>query len=96
MSVNIFLDSQHGRGSSSNFTVELHPPLHLDKDVDYEVALVASDIWYSWYNIQYHTRKQFVQVLQRYRVEESQSTIGRLQHRRIGPRNQTDTKSERR
>ena len=44
----IFLDSKRGRGSGPNFTVELRPPILLDKDVDYQVA---SDIWYSWYNI---------------------------------------------
>ena len=47
----LYLDSNSGRGSSSDFTVELRPPILIDKDVDYKVALVTSDVWYSWYNI---------------------------------------------
>ena len=39
------------RGSSSDFTLELHSTLLLDKDVDYKLALISSDIWCSWYNI---------------------------------------------
>ena len=31
-------------GSSSGFTIELHPPLPLNKGVDYKLALISSDI----------------------------------------------------
>ena len=47
----IFLDSEHGFGKSSNFTVYLNPPLHLDLSKEYKIALVSSDLWYSWYNV---------------------------------------------
>ena len=39
------------RCSSSDITVELHPALLLDKGVDYKLAMISSDLWYSWYNI---------------------------------------------
>ena len=47
------LDSEAviARGLSSEFTVELNPPLILDKDIDYKLALISSDMWYLWYNI---------------------------------------------
>ena len=47
----IFLDSKNGIGTSSNFTVYFNPPIELDLNKQYKVALVGSDIWYSWYNV---------------------------------------------
>ena len=47
----IFLDSKKGKGESSNFTIKLNPPVILDPNRDYMVALVSSDLWYSWYNV---------------------------------------------
>ena len=47
------LDSEAdaARGLSSEFTVELRPPLHIDKDVDSRLALISSDMLYSRYNV---------------------------------------------
>ena len=39
------LDTDRAGGSSSKFTAELLPPLHID--VDYKLALIDSDRWYS-------------------------------------------------
>ena len=47
----IFLDSKNGKGKSSNFTIKLNPPVKLDPNRDYMVALVNSELWYSWYNV---------------------------------------------
>ena len=47
----IFLDSKKGKGKSSNFTTKLNPPVRLDPNKDYKIALVNSELWYSWYNV---------------------------------------------
>lgn len=47
----IFLDSKKGKGKSSNFTIKLNPPVILNPNKDYMVALVNSELWYSWYNV---------------------------------------------
>ena len=47
----LFLDSKNGIGESSDFTVYFNPPILLDHSKDYKIALVGTDIWYSWYNI---------------------------------------------
>lgn len=49
----IALDSHsvHSVGKSSDFTVQLDPPLYLDNTSNYKLALISADMWYSWYNI---------------------------------------------
>ena len=36
---------------SSNFTRKYDPPILLDPDAHYEIALVRSLLWYTWFNI---------------------------------------------
>ena len=53
MGETVALDSEAAATSrlSSEFAVEVNPLLVLDKNVDDELALITSDMWYPWYNI---------------------------------------------
>lgn len=50
-SIPLFFDSRKGQGKSENFTTSFNPPLQLDIKKSYEIALISSQIWYSWHNI---------------------------------------------
>ncbi|EDV18724.1 uncharacterized protein TRIADDRAFT_62799 [Trichoplax adhaerens] len=43
--------SKKAIGKDENFTTYFNPPLLLDIIKIYKVALIAAEIWYSWYNI---------------------------------------------
>ncbi|DAC81749.1 TPA_asm: penton [Trichoplax MELD virus] len=47
----LFFDSKKAIGKDENFTTYFNPPLLLDIKKIYKVALIAAEIWYSWYNI---------------------------------------------
>ena len=50
-SITLFFDSRKGQGDSQNFTTSFNPPLQLDINKRYEMAMISSQIWYSWRNI---------------------------------------------
>ena len=50
-SIPLFFDSRKGQGTSENFVTSFNPPLQLDIKKSYEIALISSQIWYSWHNI---------------------------------------------
>ena len=49
----LFFDSHSSQitGTSQNFQASFNPPLLLDEKKTYEIALINSTIWYSWFNI---------------------------------------------
>ena len=47
----LFLDASSASGVSSNFTVYFNPPIELGVTKTYELALISTNIWYSWHNI---------------------------------------------
>lgn len=49
----LFFDSKSPfvNGTSQHMSTEFRPPLELDLNKQYEVALVNANIWYSWFNI---------------------------------------------
>lgn len=48
----IVLESELAKmGQSQDFTITMNPPLILNGDSDYEIALVNAGMWYSWHNI---------------------------------------------
>ena len=49
----LFFDSKSPliRGNSQNITATFEPPLLLDQHMQYEIALINANIWYSWFNI---------------------------------------------
>ena len=50
-SIPLFFDSRKGQGTSENFVTSFNPPLQLNIKKSYEIALISSQIWYSWHNI---------------------------------------------
>lgn len=50
-SIPLFFDSRKGQGTSENFVTSFNPPLQLNIKKNYEMALISSQIWYSWHNI---------------------------------------------
>ena len=54
----LFLDSGSAEsGSSGNFSVYYNPPIELDINKTYELALISADLWYSWHNIKASNNK---------------------------------------
>ena len=50
-SIPLFFDSRKGQETSENFVTSFNPPLQLNNKKSYEMALISSQIWYSWHNI---------------------------------------------
>ena len=50
-SIPLFFDSRKGQETSENFVTSFNPPLQLNIKKSYEMALISSQIWYSWHNI---------------------------------------------
>ena len=49
-SIPFFFDSRKGQEISENFVTSFNPPLQLNIKKSYEMALINSQIWYSWHN----------------------------------------------
>ena len=50
-SIPLFFDSRKSQETSENFVISFNPPLQLNIKKSYEMALISSQIWYSWHNI---------------------------------------------
>ena len=50
-SIPLFFDSRKSQETSENFVTRFNPPLQLNIKKNYEMALISSQIWYSWHNI---------------------------------------------
>jgi len=59
ISIPLFFDSRKGQGKSENFTTSFSLSIPLDIRKNYEIALISSQIWYSWYNITESNNKYF-------------------------------------
>lgn len=53
MTTPLFINSVDGTGKSAShdFTVRFNPPLHLDRNKDYYIALDSLSMSYSWHNV---------------------------------------------
>ena len=49
-SIPLFFDSRKGQKISENFATSFNPSLQLNIKKSYEMALISSQIWYSWHN----------------------------------------------
>ena len=50
-SIQLFFDSKKSQKTSENFVTSFNPPLQLNIKKSYEMAIISSQIWYSWHNI---------------------------------------------
>ena len=50
-SIPLFFDSRKGQKTSKNFATSFNPPLQLNIKKSYKMALISTQIWYSWHNI---------------------------------------------
>ena len=50
-SIPLLFDSRKSQGTSENFVTSFNPPLQLNIKKSYEMALISSQMWYSWHNI---------------------------------------------
>ena len=50
-SISLFFNSRKGQKTSENFVTSFNSPLQLNIKKSYEMALISSQIWYSWHNI---------------------------------------------
>ena len=50
-SIPLFFDSRKSQKTSENFVTSFNPPLQLNIKKSYKMALISSQIWYSWHNI---------------------------------------------
>ena len=52
-SIPLFFDSRKGQEISENFVTSFNPPLQLNIKKSYEMAVISSQIWYSWHTTYY-------------------------------------------
>ena len=50
-SIPLLFDSRKGQKTSENFVTSFNLPLQLNIKKSYKMALISSQIWYSWHNI---------------------------------------------
>ena len=50
-SISLFFNSRKGQKTSENFVTSVNSLLQLNIKKSYEMALISSQIWYSWHNI---------------------------------------------
>ena len=66
----LFFDSRKGQGKSENFSTSFNPPIQLDINKNYEIALISAQIWYSWHNITNENQNFFYVVNDQARLFE--------------------------